>query len=176
MHKRLVLITVLAIASLSLYACGDDSDDSTDATDHEAARHATTASQEDREAIEMTLHSYFGATTSQDVCDNITLGFQAFLDNQSEPSGDPAAPADEGCEEVIEMAVKDGHFVFGESDIDIQLVLVEGQRAGVSLVNSSVSQNTYPVFLVAGASGWLITAENFVPPGFEEAFSEVHQN
>ena len=169
MTRRIELLTLtLVLVSTSLYACGD-TDPTTASADGAAAADSTT----DEEKVETTIDAYFQATSANEVCDNISLGFEAFLDGRSEPQGDPSAPADGDCPEVIDEAERQGSFDFEVSDVDVQHVLVDGDKAAARLVNPTLSDDPYPVFLVESSAGWLIAAENFAPPGFEGLYTDV---
>lgn len=161
--NRILIATVLG--SLSLASCGDD-------TESSGGRSGET-SQADRDAIEATVEGYYMATTVEDACARITLGLQTFIEGETDVPGDPASPTDARCEESIETAVGEGHFVLTATQVEIKHVAVDGDRAAASVVDPLTGEAPYPVYLVEGESGWLITAENFTPPGFEELGQEI---
>ena len=123
--------------------------------------------------VRQTLHAYGHAANPSAVCDTITLGMQAALDDTAPPAAQPSAPADAHCEQVVAAAVHRGEFSLGPSPIEVTQIAVRGTRAAARVVDANTSDGTHAVFLAKTAAGWRVTAEGFVPPGFQQLAREV---
>ena len=165
MHKYSV--ATLVVAALAVTGCaGGDSN---------KASSTPAASSDERSDVEAAVLAYFTAATPQDVCGHITLGLEGALDNESQPIGDPSAPADTRCVAVLEAAARDGRFGLDSGDprIVIELTIVEGPLAAVRVLNDAVSNDAFPVFLVKISGRWLVDAQGFTPPGFTALAEKV---
>lgn len=166
MPDRLLLVLIgLLVAGAVLTSCSEPAND----TETKVAD-----AQGDRRGIEAVVSHYYDAATAKEVCEVITAGFEAFIDEQSEPPINPAAPAGDACVTAIKAAVKRGDFVLEPQDITVGEVIVESHRSALLVHNSAVSKTPYPVFVVETDAGWLVTGENaFTPPGFEDLRTEA---
>lgn len=169
MHKSLTRLAVLTVPLLLLSSCGGQGSAPTTDTDNEAGA----SSGEAQAAIQARIDEYFQAETPEDVCGSITLGMQAFLKDRSQPTGDPDAPADEGCVRVVERSVERGHFLLAETEVEIEKVLVEGERGAARVRVPTQSDKPYAILLVRSGEDWLIHAEGQAPPGFQDLFTDV---